>query len=242
MRPVVLTLDDLRISVDVGGCEGRRAKLTVESDGSLHLVAGADVNTQELQEFLESKRKWIYTRLSEKQELLRVAVDRELVNGECYQYLGRNYSLRIVDADCDRVRMRGGRLEYPANLLELRMSPIVNWYQESGRSWVTPRIGELAQRIRVMPSAVEVTDLGRKWGSANSEGRVRLHWAVFQLSPVLIDYVVAHELAHLREPNHGPAFRQLLNRAMPDYVDRKVKLARVGAGLWLGDHSRRTTT
>jgi predicted metal-dependent hydrolase len=56
-----------------------------------------------------------------------------------------------------------------------------------------------------------------------------------QLQPGLIDYVLAHELAHLREPHHGPSFWELLGRAVPNYDERKTELARVGASLWLGE-------
>ena len=89
-------------------------------------------------------------------------------------------------------------------------------------------------RLRVEPGALEVADLGRKWGAAAPGGRVCIHWAAMQLRPPLIDYVLAHELAHLREPHHGPAFWQLLARVMPDYDERKTELARVGSNLWLG--------
>jgi hypothetical protein len=78
-------------------------------------------------------------------------------------------------------------------------------------------------------------DLGHKWGSATSDGRVRIHWAAMQLRPDLIDYVIAHELAHLHEPHHGPAFWTLLGRALPTYIERRADLARTGALLWLGE-------
>lgn len=84
------------------------------------------------------------------------------------------------------------------------------------------------------PGAVEVAGLGRKWGSASAGRRVRIHWATLQVSPLLVDYVLAHELAHLHEAHHGPAFWQLLSRVMPDYDERKRELATRGAGLWFG--------
>jgi predicted metal-dependent hydrolase len=59
-----------------------------------------------------------------------------------------------------------------------------------------------------------------------------------QLRPALVDYVLAHELAHLREPHHGPAFWVVLRRAMPDFDDRKDELAKTGSELWLGERVR----
>ncbi len=80
----------------------------------------------------------------------------------------------------------------------------------------------------------EIANLGYKWGSTLPSGRVRIHWATMQLRPRLVEYVLAHELAHLREPNHGPAFWQALGRAMPDFEQRKSALAEVGTSIWMG--------
>ncbi|WBM80193.1 M48 family metallopeptidase [Cryobacterium breve] len=188
-----------------------------------------------LQEFLESKRNWIYTKLAANEELHRRPVEKELVDGESFVYLGRNYRLQIVDESSNSVRLVGGRLRLPAQLADIGRTPLTDWYRVSGRAWVAPKARDWSERLRVHPGTIEVTDLGRKWGSATPGGNVRLHWAAFQLSPVLIDYVVAHELAHLREPHHGPAFWQVLGRALPDFAERKNLLARVGANLWFGE-------
>jgi hypothetical protein len=88
--------------------------------------------------------------------------------------------------------------------------------------------------LRVRPGRLEVADLGYRWGAAMPDGRVRIHWTAMQLQPGLVDYVVAHELAHLHEPHHGPTFWALLSRVMPDYEERKGSLAKVGTRLWMG--------
>src|SRR5664279_1836733 len=130
-----------------------------------------------------------------------------------------------------------GRLVLPAALQESGHQQIVMWYQKRGTAWLRPRVADWAARLRVEPGTLEVADLGHKWGAATAGGRVRIHWAAMQLRPSLLDYVLAHELAHLREAHHGPAFWQVLGRTLPDYDVRKEELARVGAGLWLGNHS-----
>jgi len=132
------------------------------------------------------------------------------------------------------VRLDRGRLILPRPLAEAGEAHLIAWYRRCGGTWVRPRVKAWAERLRVKPEAIDVADLGQKWGSATAGQRVRIHWAAFQLSPSLVDYVLAHELAHLREPHHGPAFWQLVARVMPDYDERKQELARRGAGLWFG--------
>ena len=86
--------------------------------------------------------------------------------------------------------------------------------------------------------AVEVRDLGFRWGSARPHpGRqhINIHWATLQLPPSLIDYVFVHELAHLRETNHTPEFWSIVDRLMPGCQTDKASLAAVGKHIWLGE-------
>jgi predicted metal-dependent hydrolase len=232
MSTAVLHLDGLRVPVETGGAS-RKAKLTIEADGSLRLQAAGDIATEELTRFLASKREWVYRKLAEKEVLQHEPVTKELVDGEGFLYLGRSHRLKIDDAN-GIVRLERGRLVLPRPLAETGDASLIAWYQRCGEAWLRPRVRSWAERLRVEAGAIEVADLGHKWGSATAGKRVRIHWATLQLSPALVDYVLAHELAHLREPHHGPDFWQLLGRVMPDYDERKQELAKRGAGLWFG--------
>jgi predicted metal-dependent hydrolase len=223
----VLHLDGLSVPVETGGAS-RKAKLTIEADGSLHLKAAEDVAADELKRFLASKREWVYRKLAEKELLQHEPVTKELVDGEGFLYLGRSHRLKVDDTD-GAVRLERGRLILPRPLAEAGEAHLIAWYRRRGETWARPRVTSWAERLRVKPGAIEVADLGHKWGSATAGQRVRIHWAAFQLSPSLVDYVLVHELAHLREPHHGPAFWQLVARVMPDYDERKQELAGVSA-------------
>ena len=88
-----LVLDGLTVPIERAGTS-RRARLTIERDGSLRLRAADDVGTEELNAFLRSKRQWIYTKLAEKEQLQAKPVAKELVDGEGFLYLGRSHQLR----------------------------------------------------------------------------------------------------------------------------------------------------
>ena len=112
-----------------------------------------------------------------------------------------------------------------------------HWYIDVGSQWLRRRIRPWAARLGEDAVAVEVRDLGYRWGSARpTDGpqRVNVHWATLQLPPSLIDYVLVHELAHLRETNHTPEFWSIVERLMPGYDLQKTNLAAIGKNVWLG--------
>ena len=83
--------------------------------------------------------------------------------------------------------------------------------------------------MRVKPKAIEVRELGYRWGSCGHSGTVNFHWRTILLPASVIDYVIVHELAHLIEPNHTPQFWTRVGRALSDYGKRKEWLAVNGA-------------
>jgi predicted metal-dependent hydrolase len=90
----------------------------------------------------------------------------------------------------------------------------------------------------VQVADLRVLPLGYRWGSCRPDGRVNIHWAAMQLPPDLVDYVLAHEVAHLLRPDHSSEFWRLVERAMPDYQSRRERLRRLGPDLWLPAHDR----
>jgi hypothetical protein len=75
---------------------------------------------------------------------------------------------------------------------------------------------------------LSLSSAATRWGSANANGSVRLHWRLIEHSLATIDYVVVHELAHLREMNHGPRFWRLVESVLPDYREARLRLRRAG--------------
>lgn len=79
------------------------------------------------------------------------------------------------------------------------------------------------------PGGAAVQELGYRWGSCGKGGRLFFHWRSILLPPRIADYVVVHELVHLREPHHSPGFWRAVERVLPDFALRKQWLAEHGA-------------
>lgn len=206
--------------------------LTVERDGSLTLAAPPQCPTERLIKFAKSKTYWVYTQIA-KRDLLRHPHDeKSFVTGEGFSYLGRTYRLLLVDDDeGEPLRLRGGRLELLRGRARDGAALLRRWYVRLGQVWLRARVQRLAGQVGVEAPPVQIQDLGYRWGSCGRNGRLYLNWQVMVLPPALVEYVVAHELVHLREPHHTPRFWRLLGRVLPDYVQRRDRLAELGGDL-----------
>lgn len=101
------------------------------------------------------------------------------------------------------------------------------WFIAQGKDLLPRRIERHQSRITAGPKSVRVGDLGFRWGSCGARGSLNFYWMLLQLPMRLIDYVVAHELAHLVVPDHSLEFWKTLRALMPDCMERKEELARV---------------
>lgn len=109
---------------------------------------------------------------------------------------------------------------------------VQGWLQAQARRIFEERCAVFGERLGVAPRRIALTSASTRWGSASAEGVVRLHWRLVQFDLPVIDYVVAHELAHLREMNHSARFWQVVASAMPDYDVRRRQLKEAVLPLW----------
>jgi predicted metal-dependent hydrolase len=166
----------------------------------------------------------VHRKLALKEEAAPRMRAPEYVSGEAYSYLGRRYRLKLVERQEQPLQFDGTRftLRRDARPAEAHFR---NWYVTAGTDWLNRRVETLSARTGSRPRRVEVRDLGFRWGSCRRNGIVYFNWKLLQLPVRLADYVIAHELVHLREGHHGPGFWAALSRAMPDWQKRKDALA-----------------
>jgi predicted metal-dependent hydrolase len=184
-----------------------------------------------MRQLVHQKRFWVYTKLAEKEMLLRPGRRREFVDGEGFLYLGRSYRLRVVPVENGQAPLR---LDHGWFLLDQRQQArarehFIRWYVEHAEPWLRRRVSLFRDRIGVRPAGVNVRDLGSRWGSCSANRDLNFHWRTILLPPRVIEYLVVHELVHLHEPHHTPEFWRRLELAMPDFPSRKQWLAENGA-------------
>ena len=203
-------------------------QITVERNGTLILSAPPEVNEDRLRKFVLEKRFWIYTKLAERNRLRRHVPRKEFVGGEGFMYLGRSHRLKLVQAQDTPLKLVSGRFSLRRDAVPGAREHFVRWYSERARVWLSRCVAEYQPRMEVTPAGVKVQGLGYRWGSCGKGHWLYFHWKSMLLPARIAEYVVVHEIAHLHEPHHTPEFWRRVERAMPDFAQRKSWLAEHG--------------
>lgn len=223
----MLTVDDLSFVLK-RSARRKTMQITVERSGELVLAAPLDVEEGKLREFALEKRFWVYTKLAEKERLLRHVPTKEFVDGEGFLYLGRSYRLKLVDAQDVPLKLANGRFLLRREEIAKGREHFVRWYSMHARKWLQEAVKHNQVRMSVEPAGVKVQDLGYRWGSCGKGNWLYFHWKAILLPRRIAEYVVVHEMAHLHEAHHTPEFWLRVERAMPDFEQRKTWLAEHG--------------
>ena len=230
-RPPIesLTVDDLRFAVR-WSARRRTVGITVKRDGELVLAAPARTSTRRLEEVVREKLPWVRRKLAEFEALGPPPEPRQVVAGELFPYLGREYRLELADRPPSPVSLRGDALAVDRALDGEARAAVVAWYEARAREYIDDAVTRFAPLVGAAPAAVVVRDLGkRRWGVCDHRTlSVSFHWQLITQPPELVDYVVVHELAHLHEPNHGPRFWRRVEDVLPDCKERRKRLTRCG--------------
>jgi predicted metal-dependent hydrolase len=198
--------------------------LTVDRGGELVMHAPECAATGELTRWARSRLLWVHRKLATKQALGSHVRAPEFVTGESFKYLGRSHRLVIVAQQDQPLRYDGQRFRLRRDARESAANHFRNWYVAVGGEWIITRVALLASRAGASPKKTVLRDLGFRWGSCGRSGVVYFNWKLLQLPVRLVDYVIAHELAHLREPHHRPEFWRILDATLPDWRDRREEL------------------
>ena len=103
-------------------------------------------------------------------------------------------------------------------------SCLSNWYKRQARAHFQERVAHFAAHVGVMPARITVRGQRTRWGSCSAQGTISLNWRLMQVPSTLVDYVVVHEVCHLRHLNHSSDFWQTVAEIVPDWSERRARL------------------
>jgi predicted metal-dependent hydrolase len=152
-------------------------------------------------------------------------------DGETIDFLGDQLVLRVEQGLFVTPAQRLGRelwvfVVHGSKTIHIEQA-VLRWYRQEAEQFFKQRAEHYAPLLNVLPRAIKLSEAKTQWGSCTAQGSVRLHVHLIRLPQRLIDYVVVHELAHLRELNHSAAFWQLVESVCPDYAILRSELKAV---------------
>lgn len=210
----------------------KTASIYIERDGEVSLLVPQDLSDGQVEELIESKRKWIYTNLAEWQDLNATRRQREFVSGEGFFYLGRSYRLQIVEDQDVPLKLKDGYFCLRSSDEGTDSNTVFKeFFRQKGRERIPERVAIYQQQMGVEPKSIRVQELQNRWGSCTPDGNLNFHWKCMMAPLTVIDYIVVHELAHIHHANHTEAFWNEIDKVLPDYLERKEWLRQNGAGM-----------
>jgi predicted metal-dependent hydrolase len=203
----------------------------IDDDG-LRVTAPKRVTLAEIDNAIRAKQRWILTKLQERGERRALRQEKppvQWVDGAALPFMGGDITLRLQPAERSHCAFDADGRELTigvvAGLAEWQLQERVRiWLQAEAKRVFTERLEVYAARLGVSYSSMTLSSAGTRWGSCTVDGSIRLNWRLIHFSLPLIDYVVAHELAHLLEMNHSPRFWATVESVYPDYDGAKAAL------------------
>lgn len=204
--------------------------LEVREDASLIVRAPYFTSGASIRRLVDRKRRWI----SQKQELVRSRnrkkPKREFVDGEGFWYLGRPYNLQIVERQDHPLVLKSSFLLSKRSAHRAK-DVFIRWYKEQAERKISERAVLYASRAGLRYKKINITSAQKRWGSCGANGSINFSWRLIMAPLEVIDYVVVHELAHLKEKGHPKRFWQAVSTLLPGYERQKEWLKENGHGL-----------
>ena len=222
-------LGEQRVAYELKRARRRSIGFVVGSEG-LRVSAPRWLPQADIDRALAQKSDWILRKLVEQRERARrVQASRiEWRDGASVPYMGEPLRLQLMPgrdgvAFDEAARVLHVGLSLAASEEQIRET-VQAWLQRCARVHFELRCQHFAQALGVTMKHLRLSSAKTRWGSASADGSIRLHWRLIHFTPAIIDYVVAHELAHLREMNHSPRFWDIVRSVVPDFEQARERL------------------
>lgn len=202
----------------------RNYRLSISRSGEPVLTVPVNGRWEEAEAFLVRQRHWLAARLKRTPKPVAFVAGAIVpLRGEAHEVAGTGQIRGQVEVAAGQVRVPGG----PDHIAR-RLS---DWLKNEARGDLTARTYFHAERLEVRPKSIKLKSQSTRWGSCSSAGHLNYNWRLILAPSFVLDYVVAHEVAHLREMNHSPAFWARVEETLPDMQRGKAWLKAHGAKL-----------
>jgi len=193
------------------------------------VLAPNNFSREKIKTIVKKKALWILEKQEHFKRLAMLFPEKELVSGEQILLLGRKYRLKIKEENYLSIPKLSGRRLFiyvhsnlaPEDRKEIIKDTLIKWYFEKSSKIIKQRVNRYSKLLNMFPKKVIIKDQKKRWASCSKDGTLRFNWRISMAPVSIIDYIVVHELCHLKIKNHSSDFWKLLSIAMPDYQNRR---------------------
>jgi len=216
-----------KISYKVKYSKRKTLNISVERDNSVIVRAPDYLTEEKIEQIVNSKQQWIKEKQCNSQKYPINTDNKEFVSGESLMFLGKNYQLSVINKEFESIefnkRFRISKNKQPeANALFRK------WYQQQAKEILEPLAIKLAKNLGVRYEQFKVSGMKYRWASCTKTNNIIFNWRIIKAPMYVLEYIVAHELVHLIEPNHTPDFWNILSIQVPHYIKAKNWLKKYG--------------
>jgi len=225
---------DHRLSYQLIRSRKRRKTISlhIKEDGKIVVYAPYRTPKWEIEKFFNEKESWIVEKRSEKKRSIKEA-EKAFISGEKFLFLGELVPLEIQDNNKEPpLKLSFGKFVLDKNHIEEARDLFIKWYKEEAKERIIGRIDYYSKRLQLFPKGVKITSAKYRWGSCSRDDRLSFSWRMIMASFSIIDYILIHELVHIKEKNHSKRFWNYLESVHPDYKKHRLWLKENGSSLW----------
>ncbi|MBW6500657.1 MAG: M48 family metallopeptidase [Bacteroidales bacterium] len=213
----------------------RRRSMGISVHTDRRVIARVPIGTSDktVEEMIRGKAEWIKKALNHYETLTRIDPDESLKDGDRLFFMGKENLLRVIPSDRYYIRRSDHTIEVG---IRVENNPLIinamleHWYGTVAKPFLTKQFHETLDNYRkynFSPTGFAVRKMKKRWGSCTSKGRIAISYDLIKLDPVFAEYVILHELCHLRHHNHGQGFYKLLSEVYPDWKAVRAELKKI---------------
>ena len=210
----------------------KRLRIVVSPDLSVDVFAPVSAGDEQVHAAVKKKAPWIAKKLDLMEAFHPLPSPKRYVTGETFVYLGRQYRLKVEEEKRKPTKLSGRFLwicvpeKFDTKIVKQAFDA---WNRKRAHETLNRYLQKchiIASRHGIQEPVLTIRTMQKRWGSCSPKGRITLNIKLTQVPVHCIEYVIMHELCHMKHPNHSKAFYTLLGRCMPDWRTRKATLDR----------------
>jgi len=228
------------IQISVTRSKRKSLALSVGTDGVVKVKAPQNLSDTELLKWMKTKTGWIVRKRNEILQNPKQHEAKKFVSGETFSFLGEEYILevRMSEARARSVGIVEDKLvvfikpdAYDESEVQKKavFEALTSWYEKQAHIWIPRRVRYYREVMKESIGRIAIKNQKSRWGSCSSARNLNFNWRLVMAPLEVLDYVVVHELCHLKQMNHSAAFWAEVEKILPDYRERKK---------WLEDNAK----